>query len=71
MERLTIAVGSYEVNCAILSKEGKAYIVDPGQEGERIIGLLAKKGLEPAAILLTHANFDHITGIAAMQKAFP
>ena len=71
MERLTIAVGSYEVNCSILSKEGKAYIVDPGQEGERIIGLLAKKGLEPAAILLTHAHFDHITGIAALQKAFP
>ena len=71
MERLTIAVGSYEVNCSILSKEGKAYIVDPGQEGERIIGLLAKKGLEPAAILLTHAHFDHTTGIAALQKAFP
>ena len=71
MERLTIAVGSYEVNCSILSKEGKAYIVDPGQEGERIIGLLAKKGLEPAAILLTNAHFDHITGIAALQKAFP
>lgn len=71
MERLTIGVGSYEVNCSILSKDGKAYIVDPGQEGERIIGLLAKKGLEPAAVLLTHAHFDHITGIAELQKAFP
>lgn len=71
MERLTIEVGSYEVNCSILSDVGQAWIVDPGSEGERIVGLLAKKGLVPAAILLTHAHFDHISGIPALQKAFP
>lgn len=71
MERLTIEVGSYEVNCSILSDAGRAWIVDPGSEGERIVGLLAKKGLVPAAILLTHAHFDHISGIPALQKAFP
>ena len=71
MERLTIEVGSYEVNCSILSDAGQAWIVDPGSEGERIVGLLAKKGLVPAAILLTHAHFDHISGIPALQKAFP
>lgn len=71
MERLTIEVGSYGVNCSILSVDGRAFITDPGQEGERILALLAKKGLIPAAVLLTHAHFDHITGIAALQKAFP
>ena len=71
MERLTIEVGSYDVNCSILSQDGMAYIVDPGQEGARILQLLAKKGLEPAAVLLTHAHFDHITGIAALQQAHP
>ncbi len=71
MERLTIEVGSYGVNCSILSQEGRAWIVDPGQEGTRILELLAKKGLEPAAILLTHAHFDHITGIADLQATFP
>ncbi len=71
MERLTIQVGSYEVNASILSGEGKAWIVDPGQEGERIVELLAKKGLEPAGILLTHAHFDHISGIPAIKAAFP
>ena len=71
MERLTIEVGSYEVNCSILSDAGRAWIVDPGSEGERSVGLLAKKGLVPAAILLTHAHFDHISGIPALQKAFP
>lgn len=71
MERLTIEVGSFEVNCSVMSADGKAWIVDPGQEGERILALLAKKGLEPAGILLTHAHFDHISGIPALQAAHP
>ena len=71
MERLTIQVGGFEVNCSILSENGKAWIVDPGQEGARIVDLLARKGLEPAAILLTHAHFDHIGGIPALLEAFP
>ena len=60
MERLTITTGSFEVNTSILSEDGRAWIVDPGGEAERIIALLSKKGLEPAGILLTHAHFDHI-----------
>ena len=71
MDRLTIQVGGFEVNCSILSANGKAWIVDPGQEAERIIALLAKKGLEPAAILLTHAHFDHIGGVPGLLAAFP
>ena len=71
MERLTVQVGGFEVNCSILSENGKAWIVDPGQEGERLLDLLAKKGLEPAAILLTHAHFDHIGAIPALLRAFP
>ena len=71
MERLTIQVGTFEVNCSILSDNGKAWIVDPGQDAERILAVLREKGLVPAAILLTHAHFDHIGAIPALQKAFP
>ena len=71
MERLTIQVGGFEVNCSILNDNGKAWIVDPGQEAERIIDALAKKGLEPAAVLLTHAHFDHIGAIPGLLKRFP
>ena len=71
MERLTIQVGGFEVNCSILSENGKAWIVDPGQEANRIVDLLAKKGLEPAAILLTHAHFDHISGIPGLLEKYP
>ena len=71
MERLTVQVGGFEVNCSILSENGKAWIVDPGQEGERIVRLLAEQKLTPAAILLTHAHFDHIGAVPALQEAFP
>ena len=71
MERLTIQVGGFEVNCSILVENGKAWIVDPGQEPDRIIDTLAKKGLEPAAVLLTHAHFDHIGAIPGLLEKFP
>jgi len=71
MERMTLQVGSFEVNCSILSENGKAWIVDPGQESERIVAFLKKAKLTPAAILLTHAHFDHIGGIPGLQDAFP
>ena len=71
MERLTVQVGGFEVNCSILSVNGKAWIVDPGQEAERVIDTLEKKGLEPAAVLLTHAHFDHIGAIPGLLKKFP
>ena len=71
MERLTIQVGGFEVNCSILSENGKAWIIDPGQEADHIVALLEKKGLEPAAVLLTHAHFDHIGAIPGLLKAFP
>ena len=71
MERLTLQVGGFEVNCSILGENGKAWIVDPGQEPGRIIDTLAKKGLEPAAVLLTHAHFDHIGAIPGLLGRFP
>ena len=71
MERLTVQVGGFEVNCSIMSENGRAWIVDPGQEPNRIIDTLAKKGLEPAAVLLTHAHFDHIGAIPGLLAKFP
>ena len=64
----TIQVGSFEVNCTILTENGKAWVVDPGSEETRISALVKKSGAELAGILLTHGHFDHIGAVAALQK---
>ncbi len=68
MEVTKITVGPISENCYIVKiSEGKAVIIDPGDEGERIAEELEKQGLTPEKILLTHGHFDHI-GAAAFLK---
>jgi hydroxyacylglutathione hydrolase len=46
-----------------------AILVDPG-EAEPALRALARRGLEPAAILLTHHHADHTGGVAAIAAHF-
>ena len=71
MEREILSVGSFEVNCILLWAGDQAYIVDPGQEAERIVAALEKRALTPKAILLTHAHFDHIGAVPELQRRYP
>ncbi len=71
MKRQTLQVGTLEVNCSILARDERAWIVDPGADADRIAALLEKDGLRPELILLTHAHFDHIGGIPGLQRRFP
>ena len=69
--RQTLQVGSYGVNATVLEIAGKAWIVDPGSEGDRIAELLDGRSLVPAGILLTHAHFDHVGAIPELQRRYP
>ena len=71
MKRITISVGSFEVNCTILHRDGEAWIVDPGCEPRRILGELKRLALRPRGIFLTHAHFDHNGGVNAILAAAP
>jgi len=71
MQRLTLQVGTFDVNCSILHEDDKAWIVDPGHEADRIAAELARLKLAPQAILLTHAHFDHIGAVPELQQRFP
>jgi len=60
-----IVVGMVSTNCYILSnvKTKQAVIVDPGDQGARIVSAAKQKGYDVEAVLLTHGHFDHITGV--------
>lgn len=64
-----------EVNCYILSREGRAVIIDPGafrpEETDAICLYLAKERLAPEAILLTHTHYDHVAGVPALLEKWP
>lgn len=68
----TIPLGFLATNCYVIKNAatGQALIIDPGSEGERLLGLIGKMGVTPVAILLTHAHVDHIGAIGPLVKQY-
>ncbi len=67
-----IVVGPLEVNCYILGCEDtkEAAIIDPGDNADEIIKVLEKADLKPVYIINTHAHFDHIGSVSAVQEHY-
>jgi hydroxyacylglutathione hydrolase len=66
-------VGIFEENCYLVADEasGHAVLIDPGDEGERIVQMVRASGHTLDAIWLTHAHIDHIGAIARVRRDFP
>jgi hydroxyacylglutathione hydrolase len=62
-----LVVGMFQSNCYIVGDEAtrEALIVDPGDEGERILKTLERLNLKAKVIAVTHAHIDHV---AALQQ---
>lgn len=56
------SVGPLQVNCFLVAcrKTKEAMVVDPGDEGGRILQLAKKEGLKISKVVNTHGHFDHI-----------
>jgi len=67
-----IPVTSYQQNCSLLICEqtGKAAIVDPGGDIERIMEEINKNQLNVEYVLLTHGHLDHVGGAAELAAKF-
>lgn len=63
-------VTPYQQNCTLLICEdtGKAAVVDPGGEIERIVARLEGLQLEAEKIFLTHGHMDHCGGADALRS---
>ena len=63
-------VGPFQENCYLIVDERtqRAVLVDPGDEGERILRAVTASGATLEAIWLTHAHIDHVGAIAAVKR---
>jgi hydroxyacylglutathione hydrolase len=50
-------------------ESGRAVMVDPGEEPERLLAAARALGVEIEAILITHCHFDHIGAVAPVASA--
>jgi glyoxylase-like metal-dependent hydrolase (beta-lactamase superfamily II) len=66
-----LTVGPLQCNCSILGDKvsHEAIVVDPGDEVQRILDVLAQHNLTLKQILVTHAHIDHIAGAARLKAA--
>ena len=66
-----IPVGPFEENAYLVVDEtsGRAVLVDPGEEGDRLVRAVRDAGATLDAIWVTHPHVDHVGGIAAVKRA--
>src|SRR5258708_22333752 len=66
-----LPVGLLQCNCSIFGdpQSGDALVIDPGDNIDQILGVLARHRLKLKAIAITHAHIDHIGGAAKLKAA--
>lgn len=65
-----VVMGSVQTNCYFIYQENekKIIVVDPADKGDYLYNAFTEAGFEVAAILLTHAHFDHIWGCNKLRE---
>ena len=65
------AVGAIGANCYIFGDEaaGEVFVIDAGDEADRILEALRRLNVRPVALVNTHGHFDHIQAIDAVRRA--
>ncbi|MGH9566661.1 MAG: MBL fold metallo-hydrolase [Candidatus Angelobacter sp.] len=64
-------VGPLQCNCSIIGDEStrEAMVIDPGDQIEEILAIIAKHGLQVKQIVITHAHLDHVGGAKKLRSA--
>ncbi|MHA1734681.1 MAG: MBL fold metallo-hydrolase [Promethearchaeota archaeon] len=68
VERVTF----FGTNCYLFGDEdsGKVVFVDPGERPAGLVGIVAERGYEPVAVLITHGHPDHIGGARRLREEY-
>ena len=70
MKVAIVPVTPFQQNCSILVDEetGRAAVVDPGGDLDRLMKALAQTGATLERILVTHGHLDHCSGAAELRR---
>jgi glyoxylase-like metal-dependent hydrolase (beta-lactamase superfamily II) len=72
----SFTLGEFQTNCFVVTvpdaaeKANDCWIVDCGFEPEPMFDHIDDRGLNPVALLLTHAHADHIAGVDALLARY-
>jgi glyoxylase-like metal-dependent hydrolase (beta-lactamase superfamily II) len=71
---MSLVVDRFEImsNCYVVRRDlgaDEAVVVDPGGAAEALRAELDRMGVRAAAILVTHADVDHVAGVADLADA--
>lgn len=69
MKAYALTTGPLQENAYLVETPEGAVFIDPGDDPERLLALAEGAGLNPRAILLTHAHFDHVGAVAPLVEA--
>jgi len=66
-----LPVGPLQCNCSIIGDEAtrEAMVIDPGDDIEDILSIIAKQNLRVQQIVITHAHIDHVGGAMKLRAA--
>lgn len=65
-----LPVGPLQCNCSIVGDETsrEAMVIDPGDDIDDIMRIVAKHGLTVKQIVITHAHIDHVGGAMKLKR---
>ncbi len=64
-----LTVGKIEENCYLVGDPDNLVVIDPGDEGERILEHIREKNYKVSCVVLTHCHYDHIGAVADVVHA--
>jgi glyoxylase-like metal-dependent hydrolase (beta-lactamase superfamily II) len=71
LEVVAIPVGPFVMNCTLLLDRdtGEGIVLDPGDEPERVLPVVRRKGTKVVALVATHGHLDHVGRAAEFARA--